>query len=330
VSERGKKHYQQDKLVAELDVSTLAPTLNDTRYAYFAVYDGHGGEFSSEYLAKHLHLNIFGELAKGLAELRDNPEATLASSSAEKKAKQKTNARQEMIRKAILTACKDTDKKLLQKAMEKKHEDGSCALIGLIEGQTVWIANVGDSKAVLARRRPLTPEEEKDKEKLLGPKPVSEIRLSKDHTPVLVKEKQRIEKYGGFVDGDGRVCGRLGVSRSFNDYKVKKFGVVSQPDITKFTITTSDKFMLLACDGLWSVFTPEDAIQFADKVMKKAWEHELDHPQPPVQLKSMQPKETPLQIVARKTCQKLVREAVLIRGAKDNTSCICVIFGEPN
>jgi len=229
----------------------------------------------------------------------------------------------------MLSACKETDKKLITKAIDKKQECGSCALMTLIEGQIVWIANVGDSKAVLARRRPLTKEEEKDKEKVLAPKPVTELRLTKDHTPILLKEKQRIEKYGGFVDAEGRVCGRLGVSRSFNDFKVKKFGVISQPDVTKFTITTSDKFMILACDGLWSVFTPEGAVQFANQALNKAWEYELDHPQPPVQLKSMQAKETPLHIVARKTCQKLVREAVLIRGAKDNTSCIVIVFGEP-
>jgi len=88
-SERGKKHYQQDRTVAELDGSSVNPALNDTRYAFFAVYDGHGGEFSSEYLKKHLHLNIFGEIAKGCAILRDNPQVSPASSSAEKKSSKK-------------------------------------------------------------------------------------------------------------------------------------------------------------------------------------------------------------------------------------------------
>jgi len=234
-----------------------------------------------------------------------------------------------MIKRSILNAFKETDKKLITKAREKQHEDGSCALVVLVEGQTVWLAQLGDSKAVLARRRPLTKEEEKDTEKRIGPKPVKTTRLTKEHTPVLVVEKQRIEKSGGFVDADGRVCGRLGVSRSFNDFAVKKKGVVSQPELKKFTISPNDKFMIIGCDGLWSVFTPEDAVAFADKALNKCWIEEQSKSQFVSQIKSLQPKETALQIAARKMCQKLVREAVLIRGAKDNTTCVAVLFGEP-
>jgi len=73
-----------------------------------------------------------------------------------------------------------------------------------------------------------------------------------------------------------------------------------------------------------------DAVAFADKALNKCWIEEQSKTQVMSQIKSLQPKETALQIAARKMCQKLVREAVLIRGAKDNTTCITILFGEPN
>ena len=85
----------------------------------------------------------------------------------------------------------------------------------------------------------------------------------------MLSERKRIEAKGGFVDGNGRVAGRLGgnsycfladgyfgrivswwsVSRAFGDLPVKKYGVVAQPEIMKFTIGSGDEFLLIACDG---------------------------------------------------------------------------------
>lgn len=321
-ADQGMKAYQQDRAVS-INASSLlgmAPSMNDTRYSYFAVYDGHGGDHCSTHLQDKFHGHLFKELTKGLGVLRSSkPEVVKAVSK-----RSKRSPRQFVIHKALNDTCKAVDKALLRECLAKQLADGSCAISVLVEGNVAWVMNVGDSRAVLARRKPVGKEGKKE-----GPLPVRTVRLSTDHTPVLVKEKQRIEKSGGFVDAEGRVCGRLAVSRSFGDTNVKKKGVVSQPDIAKFTLSSKDKFMLIACDGLWSVFSPEDAVAFVDKAINTAWQWELENPPKPLALKSLQRKERPLEAVARKACLQLIREAVRVRKVKDNTTVILVLFGEP-
>ena len=54
------------------------------------------------------------------------------------------------------------------------------------------------------------------------------IKLTTDHSPALLEERKRVEQSGGTVE-DTRVMGRLGVSRSFGDARLKGVGVISQP-----------------------------------------------------------------------------------------------------
>jgi hypothetical protein len=59
-SDRGKKHYQQDTSIIVDDLRDVAPSLqrvNDT-YSYYGVYDGHGGDNTSQWLAERLHLHF--------------------------------------------------------------------------------------------------------------------------------------------------------------------------------------------------------------------------------------------------------------------------------
>jgi len=139
------------------------------------------------------------------------------------------------------------------------------------------------------------------------------------------RRKKRIEKFGGKVE-DGRVVGVLGVSRSFGDAKLKKMGVISQPDITKFTITPADRFIILACDGLFSVMSESDVTDFIQKSILEEKLFQKEHPYIPVDLASKQRTETESEIIAKKVTRKLVREAVLVHGAKDNVTVIVILF----
>ena len=77
----------------------------------------------------------------------------------------------------------------------------------------------------------------------------------------------RIQKAGGTVQ-DGRVSGILEgvshiyynhqfsvppVSRSMGDGRFKHLGVIATPDVFRFPVTDEDRFLLIACDGLWKV-----------------------------------------------------------------------------
>lgn len=311
VGNPGKKRYQQDMPIIVPDMAVVNKELKDTRYAYVGVYDGHGGSFCSEYLRMNLHVALANTLA---------PQVKLLDSGKQTPTKDQLKAQQQIIQTAFIESFKQLDKTLCGECVSRKSEDGSCCIAAMIRGDVVWVANVGDSKAVLGRRKT-------DKE---GKETVKATALSKDHSPLLVKERERIQKAGGKVE-DGRVDGRLGVSRSFGDTVVKRKGVTARPDITKFTITPADQFMILACDGLWEVFSIQDAVDYVRKAIAEQWELRKSEPEPPqssMQALARERKETATQLVCRRVTEKLVREAVLLRGAKDNVTAIVTLFAD--
>lgn len=123
---------------------------------------------------------------------------------------------------------------------------GSTALVVIIytiNGSTYTnIINLGDCRAVLCRDN-------------LG------IPLTKDHKPNFPEEVRRIKKLGGNIVFDGvdwRVAD-LSVSRAFGDNAAKPF-VSHIPDIYKYRLDKDDKFIVIACDGLWDVISCQDAV----------------------------------------------------------------------
>ncbi|MEE6525015.1 hypothetical protein FKM82_024783, partial [Ascaphus truei] len=109
---------------------------------------------------------------------------------------------------------------------------------------------------------------------------------------------------------DGRVLGVLEVSRSLGDGQYKRCGVISTPDVKRCPLTPSDRFVLLACDGLFKAFSPEEAVTFI-----------LTHVQeesPPVE-EGLCDLDAPYE----SACQRLATEAVR-RGAADNVTVLLV------
>lgn len=63
---------------------------------------------------------------------------------------------------------------------------GCTAIVAVIEGNRLYVANAGDSRAVLCRRNIAVP-------------------LSTDHKPASELERDRIQKAGGFISDVGGV-----------------------------------------------------------------------------------------------------------------------------
>uniref|UniRef100_A0A6A7G8P3 Integrin-linked kinase-associated serine/threonine phosphatase 2C-like n=1 Tax=Hirondellea gigas TaxID=1518452 RepID=A0A6A7G8P3_9CRUS len=278
-SDKGKKPHMEDRKVVFADLSTAADRdqfapFRKQRYALFAIYDGHGGGEASEFLQTNLHRNLIEELISCKDFSVDGEESS--------------KLHQDYIRNAFTGSFRRTDKELLDHLKLIVRQSGSTGVVCMIVGQTVWTANVGDSKAVLARLR--------KSGKIKG------VSLSKDHHPILLSERKRIDKSGGFVR-DGRVLGRLEVSRSFGDPSFKSFGVVSTPYISRVELSSDDQFLIIGCDGLWSHFPVQDAVDFVYET--------INHYSKP-DIKTI--------------CRKLVREAVMERGAPDNVTAILVIL----
>ena len=163
---------------------------------------------------------------------------------------------------------------------------GSTAVTALLLRDRLWLANSGDSRAVLSRGGRVH-------------------AFTLDHKPDRPDEKRRIREAGGFVV-HRRVLGELAVSRAFGDVEYKKgienylnpedlgrmggvFGagaeeggaeddvgepdlsrpiLTAEPEIQSLALTEEDDFLLLACDGLFDVFSNEEAVQAVHEEMR--------------------------------------------------------------
>ncbi|CAK7349662.1 unnamed protein product [Dovyalis caffra] len=270
--DKGSRHSMEDAWVVLLDASLDSPPAN-LRCAHFAIYDGHGGRLAAEYAQKNLHKNV---LSSGLPrELLDVKAA----------------------KKAILDGFQKTDESLLRESTSGGWQDGATAVCVWVLGQKVFIANIGDAKAVLARSSSTDGSQNHPD----GVSPLKAIVLTREHKAIYPQERARIQKSGGSVSSNGRLQGRLEVSRAFGDRQFKKVGVVATPNIHSFDLTEREHFIILGCDGLWEVFGPSDAVEFVQKLLKEG-------------------------LTVAAVSHRLVREAVLERRCKDNCTAIIIVF----
>ena len=64
-------------------------------------------------------------------------------------------------------------------------------------------------------------------------------------------------------------AGKSIVSRAFGDQQFKKVGMTAVPDVKVFNLSGQDRFLLCGCDGFWSCFSPEDAVQAVSDMVEK-------------------------------------------------------------
>jgi len=114
-------------------------------------------------------------------------------------------------KKAIIEGFRRTDESLLQESTKGNWQDGATAVCVWILGQMVVVANAGDAKAVLARSTSTDGEGGVDDTK----SQLKAIVLTREHKAIFPQERSRIQKAGGSVGSNGRLQGRIEVSRAF-------------------------------------------------------------------------------------------------------------------
>lgn len=165
---------------------------------------------------------------------------------------------------------------------------GTTALTAIIFGRSLLVANAGDCRAVLSRGG-------------------GAIEMSKDHRPLCIKERMRIESLGGYVD-DGYLNGQLGVTRALGDWHLEgmkemngKGGPLSaEPELKLMTLTKEDEFLIIGSDGIWDVFRSQNAVDFARRRLQ---EHND----------------------VKQCCKEIIGEAIK-RGATDNLTVVMICF----
>lgn len=142
---------------------------------------------------------------------------------------------------------------------------GCTAVTVLLTPTEIYVANAGDSRAVLSRNG-------------------IAVALSEDHKPNDPRESERIYKAGGTVEESQggarthyRVNGNLNLSRAIGDLEYKKNAdlrpdeqmITSTPDIVRRDRDPEDEFIVIGCDGVWDVLSNDDCVQFVRSRMQE-------------------------------------------------------------
>ncbi|CAN1257846.1 Probable protein phosphatase 2C 38 [Linum perenne] len=224
---------------------------------FVGVYDGHGGPEAARFVNERLFDNIKTINCAGF-----------------------TSESQGMSSEVITKAFLATDEEFLTLVKDQWMYKpqiasvGACCLVGIICSGLLYIANAGDSRAVLGRM-----------EKTM--KEVKAIQLSSEHNASI--ESVREELHALHPDDPQivvlkhkvwRVKGLIQVSRSLGDAYLKRAEFNREPLLAKFRLPNSfdkpillaepaitvqklvpeDQFLIFASDGLWEHLTNQEAV----------------------------------------------------------------------
>ncbi|CAI9774697.1 unnamed protein product [Fraxinus pennsylvanica] len=219
---------------------------------FVGIYDGHGGPETSRFINEHLfrHLKTFAAEHHSMSV--------------------------EVIRKAF-QATEDGFFSLVSRQWPLNPQIaavGSCCLVGVICNGTLYIANLGDSRAVLGRLVKATGE-------------VLSIQLSSEHNASIESVRQELKSMHPddsqivvLKHNVWRVKGLIQISRSIGDVYLKKTEfnreplyakfrlrepfkrpiLSSEPSISVHQLLPHDQFIIFASDGLWEHLTNQDAV----------------------------------------------------------------------
>uniref|UniRef100_A0A7N0U940 protein-serine/threonine phosphatase n=1 Tax=Kalanchoe fedtschenkoi TaxID=63787 RepID=A0A7N0U940_KALFE len=171
-------------------------------------------------------------------------------------------------KRSYVKTCAVIDRELKQQRKIDAYSSGTTAVSIVRQGEMMVIANVGDSRAVLASTG--------DDGSLVA------VQLTVDFKPNLPQECKRIVESNGRVfclddePGVHRVwlphdeSPGLAMSRAFGDHCVKEFGLISVPEVTQRRITSRDHFVVLATDGVWDVMSNQEAVEIVSSTPNRA------------------------------------------------------------
>ncbi len=162
----------------------------------------------------------------------------------------------------INKGCLATNQKLSVSDIDV-YVSGTTGITTLIRGPKLYVANVGDSRAVLGRQ--------------FHDGSIAAVDLSRDHKPDDPEEMARIVANGGrvFEWGVPRVWLRdvdmpgLAMARSFGDLAAETVGVFAEPELSEVELSAADKFAIWASDGVWEFMTSQEVVDIVTANMDK-------------------------------------------------------------
>ena len=185
-------------------------------YDYVSIFDGHGGDAVANYLKFHLKDYVKKHLVLG---------------------KPPKLALHDAFQEAHNSLPKSTS-----------YMTGSAVVVILRKQDMIWVANCGDSRAILSTTHIVIP-------------------LSDDHKPNRKDEHIRITQLGGtvtFNENDvPRVQGNLALSRSIGDKYLHPY-VICDPEILEMKLDNSAQYIVLMTDGITDVLSNMEVCDIID------------------------------------------------------------------
>lgn len=119
---------------------------------------------------------------------------------------------------------------------------GATAIVAVLTGRVLTVANAGDSRAVLGRANGAM------------------YPLSFDRKPQRAREMSRIHRAGGFVSGIPPADQMM----------------TAEPDIVQVALRPDDEFIILGRDGIWDCLSNENAVAFVREHIDSKSPAEID------------------------------------------------------
>eukprot|EP01083_Nonionella_stella_P218780 784227_1 len=275
---KGERTTMEDAHLCEFELS------NHPGYAVFGVFDGHHGSKASEYLSEHLY-----DALNNLQDIEDSDNIINVVDKMDKEfIASEYGQHGSTVLLAIIGSVFDSDLRMdtvrternknVEKAFKRPSiESDKSHKSHLSEfGNKRWLAGFeikhnarifwcGDSRGYLIKDFDIDSSAIPDFE-----------ALTSDHNTHNPAEVKRIENEGGKII-NGRVDGKLGVTRSFGDSVMKYDGsvITSKCAFTQFSADTGDA-LLLCCDGLVEKWNDKRLIQKLQMNLNGRSQHKTD------------------------------------------------------
>jgi len=221
-------HKHIDDLLA---IPEFAQISSFKKVAYYAVFDGHGGDQTAKMVENALHPRIF---------------------SSEEFSRGDVNA-------ALEKGFEDMDRVVVEEANKNNWMNGSTCVVGLVLDGVLTVANIGDSEGVLIS---VSPTGETIAQNLTKPHKATDPG-EKERIEALGGHV-----FFGRVFGALAVSRSFGDAK-YKKPKTSKDFVSWEPFIESIPLTQDHKFLVLACDGLWDVMTHKEVAELTHKTFNE-------------------------------------------------------------
>ena len=304
---RGDRKYMQD--FCSMAYKENQDVGGDHLWAAFGIYDGHGGTEAAEYTKENL-INTITESPKFWSSDDD----------------QVMSAIREGFTKVHQVMYKEKWQNWQPKSDGQRSLSGTTASICFVRCGKLYVANVGDSRIVLARENPLVPAKWEAKPLTVDHTPNNEVELARIcsaggkvlHFPPMsrvVWNKQTIDTNSGLMHYEEIPL--LTLARSLGDFwsynsQSGQFIVSPNPDVHVYELDmTTDRCIILASKGLWLHDYEEMVVHRVNRVEKE----------------NAQPNSTWVN-PSKELCRLYLQLCLLVRERADNISVITVSLSQ--